>query len=458
MKIKERNNNLTIGLLFIGIILPILSINLFTFFWLDDYGNLQRLKKENFSIIESMIYFYNNWDGRNLSIAGFWKFLTLKYFPAEIVTLSYTIFWLFNLFLIIKITEQEIEKKISNKLVIAILTVLSLILFYGSRNHIAQTIFWAGGGIYTTMLTFGLIWIYFVNHLSKRSNISTFQHIIIFFFSINVGMLSQNLSTSLIAYIFTKWLLNSHNRNFRKIVLLNIIAIIIGTIIISVAPGNFIRAEHNDNSFKFSLITVIEDFFKINIIYLMQYKQLILFLLVAFFLYLYLNHAQKIKSFISAESYKIIKPTLPYLLATISTVIPFTILRGFYGPRTSIFFEYFLVITLLILCCMITLHYFKLNTFRRKTFLIIVLIIVGFHNYYMINALKVAYQIKSQIKQRENIALNSQGKDLTFIDLSNDDKLPFFYQFTDLSDDSTFFHNRSYARIYNLKSVRTIKP
>ncbi len=439
---------------YIILVISIISLNAFTFFWLDDFGNLLRLRKENWSVFQSMLHYYFNWDGRNISLAGFWKFFTIKYFPVEIITTIYTIFFIFNNWLIYKICYLHTSfNDAKNKYFILIY--LTLITFYGFYYHISETVFWAGGGFYILSSTLGLLWLYYHFLIVKKAKKTYYHYLLYIFLSLITGSLSHNLSCGLIFFSLGNYFINKN-----KDVLfyfLGLLGLMLGTLIISLAPGNFIRAAHGENSFSFNIYTIISDFIAINKYYIIISKYLIVGIILLYFIYLLTSRINLNLNQIFKKIKIIIFNILPYLLALIGTILPFLFLRGFNPPRASIFFQYFLILIFISILGLINkLQIFNFKKIIQKKIIFITILILLIHTLFIGYLLKEGYRLKEQIKLRENLSIENKGKSLEF-KKAEYNNLAFTYRFIDLSDDTSYWSNKMYAKYYNLKSVRIIK-
>ena len=76
------------------ILLIILSLNLNTFYWADDYAILNEV--ENLGLYKRCLNGYYNWDGRYLTIGAFLQGFFLNYLPVQIVILIWFLLFLLS--------------------------------------------------------------------------------------------------------------------------------------------------------------------------------------------------------------------------------------------------------------------------------------------------------------------------------------------------------------------------
>lgn len=459
----------------------IVSIAFFTWYKADDFSLINQINK--LGILHHVIKSYLGWDGRAI-IAGTIQSLFLKYLPVEMINLI----WIMCLVLTALVSFRLfiLLSKLKNKFLITdyiIGTALfSAVLWYGFKSHIGETVYWATGGAYSLTLLLATIWLYlWITFFSTQLKINKLIQILYYLFTIFAGALTQNLSCALLTYIGIELIKFIATKNYiivRRIIIL-IALLIIGTLIIVLAPGNFVRSAYGLNSFTLSLSAMSFNFIRTLILYIKLSIPLFIMLLISIPLIFILISNTSIYIFriiirikIKKEYYinmnkRIIRKCLfhivslfQFLLAAIATIIPFILLPDFASTRTSLFFMafvffwvYFQIIPLILLK---TFTSSALNKFYDgmhihnlwiTSFLLCIFLIVSSH----IISLNL---IKNKVLAREALikAFTNKNVDVTIYPIDKRG-LPFSYSFDDIAQDKTNWINQAVSDYFNLKSI-----
>ncbi|WP_395053509.1 DUF6056 family protein, partial [Flavobacterium sp.] len=237
-----KNSVCIVGLISLFSIL-ILSVN--TFYWADDYSFMLKIKSKG--IIGNCIYGYNNWEGRFLTLGAFFQGFLIKYFRVEFITLVWSSLFLTSGLLMIKIIFSELNSVIFNKINYYLIAIsLAILLWLGAYFHVAETVYWATGGIYSFFLLQCSVWIIFYLNFQK-GNFTTFQKIFFLVFCFFSGASSQNLAVAFLALIAISILLDylKNDKTNNKWNYLFFLFVFLGVLFISIAPGNFVRMKVN---------------------------------------------------------------------------------------------------------------------------------------------------------------------------------------------------------------------
>lgn len=313
----------------LAIMLSILSLSLFIPEWTDYFGFSAALKENK--ITDYLWNGYLKWDGRFLSLSALIQCFLVLYFPHVIIVLFYSALFLINGLLIGKILDIQIKGE--KRILLHILIIISL--FYGFYSHISETVFWAVGGVYTLHLFFGLILILYLKYGSKQ--FVKYDLGIVVLLSLISGSTSQNFSPALIIYLayFLIFIPRESDKNRYWFALGGLLA---GLSIISLAPGNFIRANGNESNFNLDVIWLMKLFVGITLRYL-KFS----LVLIAFAIFSALLMAGRMTY--TAESFKKhLKADFVWFLMALATVAPMVFVPSETSLRTSIFFMAFLYV------------------------------------------------------------------------------------------------------------------
>lgn len=464
------------------VLVSIISIAFFTWPKADDFSQLNEIRR--MGIIQHIVYRYNNWDGRAISV-GLIQALLLTYLPIEItnsilasclIITSFISFLIFHHRLNFRWDVPACDYVIGT-------AIFSSVLWYGFKPHLADTVYWATGGIYIIALLFVAIWIYlWLTKFSFERKIN-FYHIVFFYiFSVYVGALTQNLSCAILAYMGTELIKSVLTKDTaqikRRIFVLALL--LIGFIPVILAPGNFIRSAYGPKSFILSLTAISMNYLKIAVRFTDLSSTLFVMLLISVPLmtmfFTYSSHRVlknkliiklKRKYSISFNGMAIRDVTVKVLtlfqffIAAFASILPFTLIPDFKSPRTSIYFMGFLFFW----------TYFEIVPFilRRITRTQVYMIRhLPYRSHTMINVFLLCIlsimvthivrlrEIKIMVLRREKFIETYSNKNIDVVTYSIDKtKLPFSYTFSDITSNKDHWINQAVAELYKVKSIRT---
>ncbi|CAM3594147.1 hypothetical protein FSS13T_16400 [Flavobacterium saliperosum S13] len=397
------------------VITLILSLNLNTFYWADDYAVLNEV--HDLGIYQRCIHGYFTWDGRYLTPAAFLQGAFLKLLPVEMITLFWNCCFLLSGVLLFYIIKEETNDKSGtlNKTYLPLL--ITVIFWLGSYAHIGQTIYWATGGVYSFNLLLGAIWLLLFYKVPK-TNRPVFK-IVFLIFTVFIGLTTQNLTIGFIALLLltvvTDFLKNEkRNINYNVLLLLIIIG---GTLFLSLAPGNFLRVEEiNNSAFRNSTLWMLirNSAFTLATYFLYSFILIILSVLAAF-VYVFQSGnkiSATIKSHIfipkTKERFLAFIATYKYLIVAFSTILPFITMPEVVSSRTAIYFMFFIVIFIFRFIHQLTVVQLNTKENRISSVLSYTLFFAAFgfivYNFQKGSALKI------EIAKRELLLKNSKNK------------------------------------------------
>lgn len=447
----------SISLIFIVLIL-LLNVN--TFYWADDYFFMMSTTKNG--ILQHCINGYYASDGRFLSIGAFVQGFLLRYYSVQFITFFWNVCFLISGILTFYIAKEDLNLKISKKQSLLFGLITSIIIWVGSYNHIAQTVYWATGGVYSFSLLVGLLWIMLYN--SKLKNNEYFNHLFLFLlFSFIAGSTTQNLSISLIALVFINILIDVFDKKYvnLKFNILTILFLIAGILFISLAPGSEKRITIvNDpqyNSVKYFLINL----YKISKYFFTQNLMLIVLSIIIslFFKMSVFNsmiNLKKIKLIFPNSRTNIISflKSYKWLIIAISSYLPFIIIPRAVAVRTVIYFGFFMVVFILITILKKDSSSVLINKSYKKIISSLVVLLFMGSFYYLIFNLEKGFELKKEITKREYILKNGKNKTVT-ISVIPENMKSRCYNFGDLTVwyKSDHWMNVGYEKYYGLNKI-----
>lgn len=451
------------------VLISIISICLFTWPKADDFSSLNQINK--LGIFHHVIKNYTGWDGRAINLGVIQAFL-IKYFPVEIVNFIWVICFVLTALVSLKIFLylSKIDLKLKKSDYLIGTAIISSVLWYGFKNHLAETVYWAIGGIYILAFLFAVIWLYlWLEKFSFNLKINRLKTLLFYVFTIYVGALTENLSFAILAYVgveMIKAILEKDKKRAKKILLI-IVLLMVGLLIIALAPGNFVRSTYGQGSFIIDFSVLAYNYLRISISSIRVALPLFILILLStpliIIFSIYSSKREFKKKLLVELKFPIIVflNLFQYLFAAFASILPFIFVPDFVAPRTSIYFmgfiffwTYFEIVPIILKN---TTQTVKNETLRRHNryyifitvFLFCIFTIVISH---IINL----NRIKKEVLKREAIIKTYSNKNANVVTYPIDEtNLPFSYTFSDITEDKNNWINLAVAETYKLKSIRT---
>lgn len=455
------NKNIDKVVVILGIIsvLLIIGISFFTWRYCDDFVYEKSLQTRG--VFEHMYYIYSNWEGRAISIGGFIQIFLFKYFNHKIIVFVWSLFFIANAYLILKIFLSELSNKIriSRELVLFFIGIVVVTLFYGFYTHIAETVYWAMGGVYTCAVFFGLLWIIlYKKMIAKVPKIVTIGSY--FIFSIIVGMITQNLTICLLTFLLIEGIFLFYHNEKRKILYLILIAIglLIGLSITSFSPGTLHRIAVTPHSFGANPLYYLKNLYtslKVFLITSVVLSAAAVISAVVIFTYF----KQKISIPLNQEKNRLINflYTTKWLIIALSSVLPFIFVPTNVS-RTAIFFMVFVYIFFLLFVVNILSKIKSLNILKwKKICNLYLLFFFSGHIVYMAYSFKIGYEYNSYMNAINDYLITKKNATETIIVKNKHlPYRPFMYntEFM-LTKDPKNWINEEWSTYYDIKSLRT---
>lgn len=450
-------------ILFLSLLLSLIIFGFNTWAIADDFCNLSRALNEG--PFTHTLNIYKQWSGRILT--GF--LMSLSFYilktPLNFNLISSFLGLILGvvIFIISKIIFWN-EKDLTQKLAFSL--IFGAIFWLGLENIIGEVIFWPTGGIvYLIPLLLGVTWcwlylklIFPSTNANSHNKTSTIFGIIL---SLLVGNAIEPLSVSLLCFgvILLYQNYKSLPTSNRNAAIIRLIALIITTIVLFVAPGNFIRASYNPLSFDLNIAHLLLNYLKIIVFYVRVGHTLLFLSVILGLLMIFINITNpmtKLKLFFK-KIY--LNPSsnigMAFLWAALAGIVPMTLVRGFAAPRTSLYFLIFTVIGILLIFRSIELSGTIRKMHKLSLLKYIVPIMVGIYLIIIIILdSKQASTIRSQFFFRDNL-IKSVPVNTEIVSVpSITGMLPKRIHFDDILPDSKYWINGCIAKYYKIKEVQ----
>lgn len=433
-----KNILLLVGSIFIGSVL-LLCLN--TFYWGDDYLFMVNIKKSG--IIGNCINGYNHWDGRFLSLSSFVQQLGLKYLPVQLITLIWSVsFFASGILTAQIIIQHSVLKKADTKDKMLFTMLFCAIFWLGCYAHVAETMYWATGGAYSFSLLLGVIWyFYFIKTAHGKSHTA-----ICVLLSFIAGASTQNLALPCTVLVLIHICVAILTRKYEHVgfLITVLLALATGLLLISMAPGNAKRLSAvNFDYAQISVRFLINNFISVFKLYWHFSTFLMIFACMgSLATWLIVNPQYK---FTYAFSVKIPRSrqtlaawicNLKWLLAAMSTIVPFVLIPDTVSLRTMLYFSWFMMLFIfeltLKLCAQNTVYTQSLQIKRNNSYIANTFMLGTFVCGIIITSLSfiMGIGLKNTMNQRE--AVFKKGFHETVkIKIADLDDISFCYQFED---------------------------
>ena len=442
----------------------------------DDYLVYGQVRDH--SLFGYMSYYYLNWDGRFSSfLIQSILFHVFNFNYSFLIVLISSISFITLIYLLSRFIGN-LEKSVNW---VYVFFINLPILFISLLPILREVVYWATGGIYVITSAIVFFWIYLVYLLLFRNLKLKNKFINIFFiiFSFLIGGISQNLSLSLI-FLAISFLIISKKYCIYKInrivILISLLFLIISSLLIYVAPGNYVRGAIIFNKLDFTIINLFKNYLIVihnysNILFRVIVFGVVSAIFTALICFNYSkNNDFSTKNFFNLNKFNFIIYSL-FLIAALVSIIPFVLVPDAAVPRSGIYFYIFSFI--FFYGIIFKLFYFILSTIIKKsfkpklTFLTIFLVIFSFFNFFLIQTSikEIIYDlpVRNQMVERNtylrNLQTEEKNKDLEInpIQLPVFGKDPQIIHFFEIKEDKSFRVNVWISEYFGLKSVRIKK-
>lgn len=453
------------------VIILIIVLGLISWPVADDFHFYSAIKSS--TVFEHSWELYMNWGGR---FSGF--LLTLIPFSIINIEYSYLIVVFYACCLIITAYLLAFFLKnlsIGKKFLYYDFGIITCILWLGLLPIAKEVIYWASGGVYILTTLLAILWIFIIYTFLFKIKTIKYKYLslpLLMIFSFFIGSSQEILSPALIFITIIMLLLaRKKQKEIRFIIVLALMFLTFGTIFMYIAPGNFIRAKIGADSFNFSIIKIVHNYFNA----LLQFSRITLKLIIltiigAFSSALFkLRNVKSKYSNINISTY--IKSNMSRLIIIISflisafiTLTPFILIPNFITLRASIYFQIFLLLFIWGIIDYFLVFFINLDNkkiFRNITIFITISIIcfavisittitISLKNIYY------GIPIKDQMSYRHEYLLSlSETEKKQIINVKPiQGKIPEVLNFKDITIYEDHWINQDVADYYNLEGIK----
>lgn len=396
-----------------------------SFFWYDDFNNIQSI--QNKGIIKDAIDIYMGWDGRGLSpLAMFRGLILINFSPEVIAVLSIFTLLVCGWFCVLIISDKT-NRASFETLFYAL--IFSIFLWMTFRPHLSRSIFWATGSYYIYSNLILLMGVYFF----KKTNTKIW---ILICLSLIIGLSGINSAIAFLVFCCLWWVTNMKSYVNGKIAIVGVV-IITGMVISVLAPGNFNRIGTGDNQLAFEITLFPINYITIFKEYLLMSKWL--------FIGAFLFGIAYVKTDVTTSG-KSLTSALIYLVSALSTIIPFLPLPEAASKHTAIFFQSFLFIAVVHFIFYLR-SFFQIKYWYWLKWAIPAMLLYIVFNVY--EQYQIGRQIKPLILKRHEF-LHSMKNQPDTIYLDRIDQPAHYYtnRFFEISEDPTQPNNKGLQGIF----------
>ena len=396
--------------------------------YISEHGHWQYIKNS-----------YLHWDGRAVSPLFLFRNVLIINWSAELIAVFTTFVLIAVSFFLQRMVSMILGYRKTDWYVSLNLTFLvTLSLWLIMRPHMARSIYWATGSIYTLFNLFVFAALFYT---FKKKRSLPLVYTLIFIASLS----GVNVSIGLVAILSTSRFFGVWKQNWREDLIL-IVVLISGTALCSLAPGNFERAAVT-GKLSVNPLIMLNGFYVVLKEYLLMSKWLIPS---AFITALYLTTTLKKEFIISSRV--IFRWIFIFIIGSLGTILPFMLLPGSASKHTSVYFQSFLFVAVLLMKIHI---FYSIRIYKYK--IIVLVCTLSF----LLWGTKTAYSqynlgkgVKIQILKRYEYLESKRGtKELILLDPI---KAP-IYLFTttiwDMTDNPDYYLNRMYSKYFGIGPV-----
>ena len=396
--------------------------------YISEHGHWQYLKNS-----------YLHWDGRAVSPLFLFRNILIVNWSAELIAVFTTFVLIAVSFFLQRMVSMILGYRKTDWYVSLNLTFLvTLSLWLIMRPHMARSIYWATGSIYT-LFNLSVFAALFYTFKKKRS--LPLVYTLIFIASLS----GVNVSIGLVAILFTSRFFGVWKQNWREDLIL-IVVLISGTALCSLAPGNFERAVVS-GKLSVNPLIMLNGFYVVLKEYLLMSKWLILSAIITG---LYLTSNLKKKYIISSRV--VFRWFFIFIIGSLGTILPFILLPGSASKHTSVYFQSFLFVAVLLMM----IHVF--HSMRIYKYKIIILVCTLS---FLLCGTKTAYSqynlgkgVKIQILKRYEYLESKRGtKELILLDSIKTPIFLFTTTIWDMTADPDYYLNRMYSKYFGIGPV-----
>jgi len=438
----------------------VISLGFFSFPTADDYMYLYQVSNNTLS--EFALFYYLHFGGRGLYVAVINNIDHRSIHQIPYTSLFYALTFVVSVCVMARLSE--VEKNGDMAIKFFIYTAVAWLGIY----KIGQIVYWASGGqLYILPLCGCLLWMYGLKRIGEKSSDSeiTYRQFIYITYFLSGFLISlASLQGSLLLIVFATYLRISHRRDMntmsRRLIVIGLIGVLIGAVILSVAPGNFVRAQTGEHSMNFNPLNLVANYIRVFFKYTVgNYKMVLLSIFGSVVYNLITVEKFRAKEFRLAN-YQI---SGVWLLCALASILPFMLLPDFAALRASIYFiipfSMFIWIAVQMIMhvgCILVL----LPTWGKGPLQVVgvclasMLLLTAIY----VNGVDIrdAANIKKQVERRHRVLTDAESDDDVIIERV-EGRVPGSLFFNEFHEEEDYWVNKDAAKYYGITSIRVGK-
>lgn len=216
-----------------GLFLLLLFLAIFYYYqYGDDFVFLLGVKK--YGVFGNMIFKYMNWDGRHLSFGGFVQMLYFKFLSPQASLILGITFLIFSLKVFLYYLDIVFVK--NSFFIVFTFFMIGMLPFY------KEVVIWQTGVVYLVFIFQSCLSLVIYKKYGG-------ENIIPFLFILFLSLNTQNFNFFVASIVFFIALFKKKFKNCKSEFFV-ILAIVLGTVVVSIAPGNLDRIEYQNDRYK----------------------------------------------------------------------------------------------------------------------------------------------------------------------------------------------------------------
>ncbi|MBU3143460.1 DUF6056 family protein [Clostridium sp. CF012] len=424
----------------IGMLQPIMA---------DDYSNIGDIKARGF--VEFFKSIYLNWSGRITDSL----FLGLNSINNDYFILAGLFLGIVFILLIVFVVTCALGKFPKLFSEDRLVFILGFAIIWFGTPGLGEVVFWrTGAGVYLIPMFLGISFIlpYTLWYRNKNVNSNIIFSILMLLLGFMGGSSQEQVFSAIFLFISLWFIYIKKNKvEVPKYLYWGLVGLIIGGMVLILAPGNFVRfdfAEHSSLPYKIASLLA---YFLIYY-FVVPVQQLWIWIVFVLLIITVLKLSDK-KVEDSIFKFRILnKKFYFWLFIGVTSVLPMIAFPSSVSARTCFFFIVFISIALISLFDGYRASLLKFNESKIAiviTFIVLNIILVdvgiGVGN---------GYLLSKEVKHRETIILENKAKGITNILVDPLDIMPFHTTYIyDVKIDNQHAVNKVTSSYYNIKSI-----
>lgn len=414
-------------------ILVFFSLCLNAYLWSDDFWFVDKFNE--LSLHTMIIEQYLTWDGRAITVPYvISRYLLLNHLPPELIVFFSTFFF----FLTALFNAKIIFNRVSATQLLVVSMIIAISLWFIYRPHLSRSMYWPNATMYT-IANFFVFW--FAYTIVRKPDYPKWLLWLIIFVAASGG---ANTASAVWALFFGYLILYRDQFNWKSF-FFTFSALVLGSIPVVFAPGNFARASSGGGAgLSLAGNDIMGNFFIVFEEYLgMSKPLLILSPVIAILMICFMKQANE-----NQRRPDFLRLAAIFIVAGLASIAPFTLIPESASKHTSLHFQTFWFIGF---CFLFYYVFYNLKPPNIKlingivSLLFVSFVTIGIQQFIL------GRSVKKQAEYRLKLLESARGNtsDTLYLPpIAMSPKL-FTNRIWDLSDDPEHEFNAIYKRIFN---------